>query len=263
MGWGTGNLGGGGTSLNFKVVGGLTQPANPQENTIWVKTDVKITSWEVSGDVPSYPAEGMVWIASGVSGHVEINVLKKNAIQIFPSYVKQYVGGIWAQLESLIYQGGEWIDLIILFYDNGQFDESIPRSEKKTPTTATIVYGDEDITLSTVAGKPSEVYVVFGPVNLGATSKVILEGTFAKKSTSSFTNVATIFVASSADSSYKDAAAIASFLSKGNLDAGHQYNVELDVSGMSGEYYVLAGVNTQGSAWSDQRINTITTIRGE
>ena len=37
--------GAGGARLNFRVVGGTTAPDNPNENTIWVNTDVKITGW--------------------------------------------------------------------------------------------------------------------------------------------------------------------------------------------------------------------------
>ena len=35
-------FGSGGASLNYKIVGGITAPDNPKENTIWVKTDVNI-----------------------------------------------------------------------------------------------------------------------------------------------------------------------------------------------------------------------------
>lgn len=46
-------FGAGGTSLNFKVVGGTTAPVNPKENTIWVNTDVKITSWHFGAEEPN------------------------------------------------------------------------------------------------------------------------------------------------------------------------------------------------------------------
>ena len=58
--YGFGGSGGGG--LNFKVVGGTTQPTNPTENTIWVNTSVSITDWVFSATEPTTPVEGMVWI---------------------------------------------------------------------------------------------------------------------------------------------------------------------------------------------------------
>ena len=43
----------GGAGLNFKVVGGTTQPASPKENTIWVNTNVTIHDYIFSTDEPS------------------------------------------------------------------------------------------------------------------------------------------------------------------------------------------------------------------
>lgn len=45
--------GSGGVSLNFKVVGGTTEPSSPKKNTIWIDTDQKITGWEFSATEPS------------------------------------------------------------------------------------------------------------------------------------------------------------------------------------------------------------------
>ena len=44
---------GGGTPLNFKVVGGTSAPSNPKENTIWVNTSTAITSWDFSATEPT------------------------------------------------------------------------------------------------------------------------------------------------------------------------------------------------------------------
>lgn len=43
---------GGGAPLNFKVVGGTSQPSNPKENTIWVNTDKEITGWHFGVENP-------------------------------------------------------------------------------------------------------------------------------------------------------------------------------------------------------------------
>ena len=44
---------GGPSPLNFKVVGGTSEPSNPKENTIWVNTDVEITGWHFANDDPN------------------------------------------------------------------------------------------------------------------------------------------------------------------------------------------------------------------
>lgn len=100
----------GGGGLNFSVVGGLTQPANPKENTIWVETDVPITIWTFSAAEPTEPVDGMVWIIAGTSSTVEFNALKKNGIQVYPISASQYVSGAWVDVIAKSYQNGEWVD---------------------------------------------------------------------------------------------------------------------------------------------------------
>ena len=100
-----------GSGVNFSVVGGLTRPANPKENTIWVNTGDKITSWAVGPAQPSQPEEGMVWITSGGVSRVVINLLKKNALYIYPQVVRQYVSGAWVGRDAYCYQNGEWTAL--------------------------------------------------------------------------------------------------------------------------------------------------------
>lgn len=75
-------MGGGGTAgsgsgagLNFKIVGGTTQPANPSENTIWVNTDADITGWMFSAKNP-FIGE-IVESASVLSGTVDTSVLNQ------------------------------------------------------------------------------------------------------------------------------------------------------------------------------------------
>ena len=109
MGWGTGNIGSGSGGLNFKVVGGTSQPASPKENTIWVNTDTGITSYIFSITEPESPVDGMVWISTGTSSPVGFNALKKNGIQVYPISAKQYISGAWTDVTAKSYQGGEWV----------------------------------------------------------------------------------------------------------------------------------------------------------
>ena len=104
------NQSGGGTDLNFKVVGGTTEPTNPKENMIWVNTSATIPSWIFSATEPEAPIEGMAWITVGTDSHAEFNALKKNGIQVYPHFAKQYVGGAWEEKIAKTYQGGEWVD---------------------------------------------------------------------------------------------------------------------------------------------------------
>lgn len=110
-----------GAGLNFKVVGGVTQPTGPKENTIWVNTDQKITGWYFHPTQPENMAEGEVWFSVDTYSPVAFNALKKNSIQICPISAKQYVSGMLVNKTAKIYQGGKWVELVAdgLIYENG------------------------------------------------------------------------------------------------------------------------------------------------
>lgn len=100
---------GGAGLLNFRVVGGLTPPENPRENTLWITTDVAITGWQISQAAPDTPAEGMVWIESGTGAEASFNALNKQALWVCPRYARQYVSGNWVTRGAQSYRDGAWI----------------------------------------------------------------------------------------------------------------------------------------------------------
>lgn len=120
-------VGGGGASLNFKIVGGTVQPENPKENTILVDTDTTITGWSFSAAQPENPTEGMVWFATGTSSAVEFNALKRNGIHVYPISAKQYVSGAWVDKTAMIYQHGVWNPLVVwdgeLYFYGNQYED--------------------------------------------------------------------------------------------------------------------------------------------
>lgn len=102
------NTGGGaGGSLNFKVVGGTTQPTG-KENLIWVNTNVTITGYVFAATPPESPAAGTVWIATGTTSPAPFNALKKNTLMVYPDSVSQYVNGAWEKKDAWIYQNSTW-----------------------------------------------------------------------------------------------------------------------------------------------------------
>lgn len=108
------------TSLNFKIIGGTTQPTNPTENMIWVNTDVDISSWTFSVEEPSNPVESMVWFNTDRSSLVEFNALKENTLHVYPCSSYQYIDNIWTDVVSYTYQNGEWSEWWTgQLFDNG------------------------------------------------------------------------------------------------------------------------------------------------
>lgn len=103
--------GGGGSLLNFKVVGGTIEPVSPSENMIWINTDVKITEHIFSAEQPETATEGTVWICNGTFSNAEFNALKKNCIDVYPLLVRQYVNGVWYSKPAICYQDGIPVEL--------------------------------------------------------------------------------------------------------------------------------------------------------
>ena len=134
--------GGGGTGgLNFAVIGGLTQPTSPRENTIWVKTDTTITSWAFAPEVPTSPEGGMVFFKTDKTSPVGFNALRKNEITVLPTSAKQYIGGLWKNMEAHAYIGGTWVQFSKLFYDlyNPGDDGSLFVVEKPATTYVAMI----------------------------------------------------------------------------------------------------------------------------
>jgi hypothetical protein len=113
------NMSGGGAGLNFKVVGGTGTPSNPKENTIWVNTNVEITSWIFSATQPT-GSNGMVWFYTGTTSAAEFNALKKNGMTVYPLYAKQYDSGAWVDKSAKSYQGGEWVEWVIYIFKQNE-----------------------------------------------------------------------------------------------------------------------------------------------
>lgn len=116
---GFGGSGGSGSELNFEIVGGTTQPTNPTENTIWVNTDVEITSYMFSVSEPESLIDGMVWISTSNDSSCKFNVLNENGIVVCPMSAKQYINGEWVTVSCKSYIDEEWKDWGVYLFDYG------------------------------------------------------------------------------------------------------------------------------------------------
>lgn len=136
---------GSGSELNFTVKAYASETellaAVPKENTIGIITTTQITSWIFSATEPETPANGIVWIYTGMGSPIEFNALKKNGVQVYPISAKQYVNGAWVDVTAMSYQNGEWtewIDSSKLYYYNKQKYKWIVTAEKMNSTSGTI-----------------------------------------------------------------------------------------------------------------------------
>ena len=112
------NMSGGGTgALLIRVVGGLTQPANPTYGTIWLQTDVPINGWEIFPPTPTWESvEGFVYIQNipATSGEIPnfsaTNASKKpyGAIWLQLAGAVQLINGEWVRLNGYMWRDGVW-----------------------------------------------------------------------------------------------------------------------------------------------------------
>ena len=116
------NAGGGSGGLALKVIGSETQPSNPKYPTIWVKTDVPISGYEMSAvKWPSWGdmSTGFVYLTTATADSTTDNVInpfKKNALYVLSNLCWQNIGTpeapVWAQKEAWLYNRvNEWVQL--------------------------------------------------------------------------------------------------------------------------------------------------------
>ena len=155
--------GAGGTdALNFKVVGGTTQPESPKENTIWVNTDTEISGWVFSPEEPAEPSGGLVWIGLGTASPAPFNALKKGGLYCFPASCRQYAGGAWENADAYLWKDGAWVQfgsaLPPYFYKDGDanVDLQFYGAGKNADGYITI----KADTATTAARKPEAYFVI-------------------------------------------------------------------------------------------------------
>lgn len=95
-------------ALDFTVVDGLTEPANPKEKMIWIATDEEITSWTFSVTEPA-AQQGLVWFQTGLNSQVAFSVTKDNPIMVYPIRAYQYINNSWTEKVTKIYLNDGWV----------------------------------------------------------------------------------------------------------------------------------------------------------
>lgn len=104
--------------LKLRVLYGMTAPANPQENDVWLQTDVAILGWEFSdkkaGTVTWAMPTGFVYFDCAYGGAYDVrnstglNFLNQNAIYTKLLGCIQYDGSAWKKKDAWIYHGSQW-----------------------------------------------------------------------------------------------------------------------------------------------------------
>ena len=234
----------GGGGLNFNVVGGVTQPTGPKENTIWVNTSNTVTGWALSFNEPAEPENGMVWIRISTSGYNVFNALKRNTIAISPMAAMQYVNGAWEARESQISIDGEWRDFVQYLVKAGDtifplklVGKSYNAGYQGEWSSAAATPGDGFITVAGTSYGYGIAYVE--DLDLTAFTTLTIEGSFELSGV-----MVKLLVWDNLGTYIMDNVVRSADLPQG---AG---TVSLDVSGLTGKYIV--GISS--AAMSEQKI---------
>ena len=231
------NTNGGGGGLAIKVMGGSTQPTSAPEKTIWVNTSTTITSYVFSATEPSSPAAGMVWIKTGTVSPVEFNASKgNNVVMIYPSQCKQYESGAWVAKEAKSYLNGVWVTWVVTTY------------------WFTAGTGPTDTWNTAGNGSP---YILTS--NMQLTNEWNTSVLVSSSTAIDFTLFSKLHIDAAADASANGTFGLASSITSGSTSVTFDKSVyqssrtrtvwELDISDMSGSYYIALRASGEGSVF--------------
>ena len=240
---------GGGAPLNFRVVGGTTQPANPAENTIWVNTDAPVTGWVFDINQPDDTAEGTVWLNIVQSSSATINALRKNQIILSVGSAFVYSNGAWSSVACALYQHGEWKTTGIFLYDYGKQDFrwnargwkwSDASHAERIPSITVDEDGSATISVSATAGVGGGVYELVEDFDLTHVTNLTLTYDFARTTNGA---VGMFLIVVPRNATYLDTGAVAKMTS---ATTGSGLVMKLDASAITGSYDICVGssINT-------------------
>jgi hypothetical protein len=111
------NGGGGRDRFRSKIYGGTTAPARPQEGDFWIYTGTAISGTELNGFMSGFPTwtmpEGFVYIGSGgaynESSWVSLINVRNGVHNFCPCCCYQVEGGKWYRKDAKVYRNGAWL----------------------------------------------------------------------------------------------------------------------------------------------------------
>lgn len=256
--------GGGGGSLNFKIVGGTSQPDAPSENTIWIDTSVTVDGYAFSSDPPTNPTEGMVWIVTSGWSSAPFSATKKNPVWVYGTGAAQYISGAWVPKTVQIYQNGEWQYWRLDLYNNG--DENTPLTggwqgrawrEASGDTTATpALTRNADNLYATMSGTYSRGAIeIAKDVRFSGFSKLTMEYILGGSASAT----ASLLMIIPRDSTYWGSSYAVASQSLGATGSTKRTLV-LDVSAVSGSYDVAVGIRNAGGGSNFRLYSLIATV---
>lgn len=245
-----------GNGVDFQMIGYPTQAdllsATPRDKTIGVITNMAITGWILSLEEPETAEEGTVWILLTDKSVASFNPLKKNSIRINPLMARQRKNGIWTDIPAMSRKYGVWMPWWDGYlYHQGNSCEVVTEGWKGyayvpydsgSSAYAPAVTFQED-SMKVVLSKPSSGYrggSVFTEkaVDVSAYQKLRIRLFLLSEITAGMVNIG---LSATKENGYTQVA---------SAEITQTGDVTLDLSGITGEYYVclrIGGISSAGS----------------
>ena len=238
---------GGFDRLKLRVFGGTSAPSSPQDNDIWIKTSTAILNWRITNvtNPGATSPTGLVYIVAGTDGDrvstaslPTLNVLKQNnKILLNFKGCLQLISGKWQSMDAYCYKSGAWVQFSnswdgTLYYNGNQYT-SVTGGWKGAQTTTPYL---EEVT----GCKPwnndynEGVICTANAIDLTNWKTLhIIGGGGGKDSESKYPMKAYV------RKTYTGEDVATADFGDTALDSNTQRDV--DISGLSGSYYILTG----------------------
>ena len=253
---------GGGAPLNFKVVGN-PQPTNPKENTIWLNTNIDITSWYFSPTQPEDMKQGGVWFSTGTSSVVAFSATKKNPVMVYPLSANQYIDGALVAVTAQIYQDGEWVDWFAYLYHLGDTCDDLTGgwqargwaiSSSFQKITPSLTFSDDGMTVSVNNTLTTSPYQASGVVECIKdidltnfnTLTIDCSVTHSYSDTQGFSPVQLVVTGRTGTYVNSNRQAVEVVWAEGNA-SNESRTVSLDISGCSGTWDVVLALGAKNN----------------
>lgn len=232
------NAGAGG-SLDFRVVGGTTQPASPRENTLWVNTANDITGYAIGAEVPASPSEGFVWIMTRDGTKSRFSVSSRKEVMVYPAGAYQFISNVWTVKALWLYQNAAWEQVVFYLYKEGEVFTPLTGGWKDTSQSGGRVTFQENRVYMTYSGSTNRVAVIYPNNAIDYTGFTTLHFDFEVTALGSGTSVIGFYYGVGTDNT--DTSANGGFLSGHNGSRTSRMNrgeKTIDVSGIDRSYFV-------------------------
>lgn len=245
----------GGGGLNFSVVGGTAQPADPVENMIWVNTDVEITDVVISNAPPLEHQTGTVWIKTGSSSYGQLNIAPAGTAMVYPLECWIYADDSASpvQAEAMTYRYGKWRDWGVYLYKAGYECVEITGGWSiLDPLTGDVEVTDEAMIISVDDDTLSRYYrgiCTKKPVDFTHINKLILTPGWIQKLGSDVMAVIWLLQTHPDNDNYWYERSKTLYNAVPSIDdwANAPHEIDCSYDSVAGSYYLFIGLKVQGS----------------